>query len=1034
MKNSLRFVSLFFILNAIFATVSVVYAQNPKDLPDNVDTSECTVTPPANSFDIQLKWQTPTYPNLEDPHSHGRSTPMIADLNGDGLCEVIVPWALNAKSGSNDDLRPNSFITRDLNVLNGKTGQLKYTLKTCDYSVHGQGIALADVNKDGKCEIFIVAVGPRRSSSQQIYDGKYVYCYDGSKVNSGPEDYIWKSAEPVDYSFIPVVADINNDGIPELVVGPNIYNAVTGKLIVQGTMESTGRGFGGPHNVQSSWQNSKKAELGEQYYMFAVADIDGDKTLEVCAGNCVYKVTINNPMGTVGNRWELLRQCTAPLPYNDMYDGQTFMLDFDNDNDLDICVLGRRTDALPQSTFSSGQNHLGLYVWDGQTSEMLGYFICNPKSFSQSIPFAGDLNGDGFPEIIFNGWILGHHWNANTYPDMMHVFTYEKGYTSTADNTQAQNIKEMFTRAQTVEFHESAGFTVFDFNQDNKAEIVFRGTTSLYILDGSSLEKLCDPVPATSGTTAEYPVVADVDHDGHADIIVSEEYDPSYGPGGRVSVFESKTPGAWGPARQVWNQWAYNVVNINEDMTVPQYLFDISTKFPNNTRPFNAFLQQATMLNSDGDMFVPAADVKALPDENTFQNLCDRFVIKLKYTNCGSLMLDAPYYVTVFKDSDRGQVIRSAEKNQILLVGDTATITFTFTDTEINSYLPMDSLVVVVNNAGTGTAQNGGQQAECNIKNNYATSPFDGVSSSEEHEQNVIICEGDTLTVGTHSYTRSGNYIDTLKNKYGCDSIIRTHLTVSSISVDLGPDQRYCERALLGEPGYEPVTLDGGASAASYMWDDGSTDRYRTTPAGLPAGDYEYYVTVTNRDGCTASDTVIITIIHNPEITITKNPEYPEYCKNGQVTLTASADVDGVMWQWATGETTADYTVTTEQVGPGMRVYVVGSNEGCKNSQTDTIAPCPCSVELFNAFTPNGDGINDEFAPKIDADFKYYQLIIYDRWGKSVFKTEDPEEKWDGTIHGQKAADGVYYYVFTYACMSAPDDKISKHGSITLIR
>ena len=74
-------------------------------------------------------------------------------------------------------------------------------------------------------------------------------------------------------------------------------------------------------------------------------------------------------------------------------------------------------------------------------------------------------------------------------------------------------------------------------------------------------------------------------------------------------------------------------------------------------------------------------------------------------------------------------------------------------------------------------------------------------------------------------------------------------------------------------------------------------------------------------------------------------------------------------------------------------------------------------------------------APKIDADFKYYQLVIYDRWGKSVYKSENPEEAWDGTINGHaKAADGVYYYVFTYACMSAPDEKISKHGSITLIR
>ena len=310
-------------------------------MPDNVDTSECTVTPPANSFDIKLKWKTERYTGSDDPYSHGRGTPIVADMNGDGLPEVLIPWTTQSASGGNNAPRPNTFITRHLNILNGKTGQLKYTLQTCDYSVHGQGIALADVNNDGKCEVFIVAVGPRRSPSQQKYDGKYLYCYDGSKANSGPDDYRWKSLESVDYSFIPFIADMNNDGIPEVVVGGNIYNAITGTLLIKGTLEDTGMGFGGPHNVHGGWQQGKGIDLGEQYYMFAVADIDGDKKLEICAGNTVYKVTLNNPIGTVGNKLEVLQQCTSSLPYSDMYDGQTFVLDFDSDGDLDVCVLGR---------------------------------------------------------------------------------------------------------------------------------------------------------------------------------------------------------------------------------------------------------------------------------------------------------------------------------------------------------------------------------------------------------------------------------------------------------------------------------------------------------------------------------------------------------------------------------------------------------------------------------------------------------------------------------------------------------------------
>ncbi|MBQ3677274.1 MAG: VCBS repeat-containing protein, partial [Bacteroidales bacterium] len=467
MKNNLRIFFAFLLFNAAVA-VNVTLAQTPQSLPDNVDTSECTVTPPANSFDIKLKWKTEHYTGENDPYTHGRSTPIVADMNGDGLAEVVIPWApicdASHNRNNNNALRPNTFITRNLNVLNGKTGNLKYTIQTCDYSVHGQTIAAADVNNDGKCEIFIVAIGARSTSSQQKYDGKYVYCYDGSKVNSGPEDYIWKSAEPVEYSFIPFIADLNNDGIAEVVVGTHIFNAITGKLLVKGTMDENGMGFGGPHNVHGSWQQGKAQELGEQYYMFAVADIDGDKKLEICAGNTIYKPTINNPLGTTGNKYEILRQCENTLPYNDMYDGNTFVLDFDSDGDLDVCVLGRNLRSRG-SNFTGDVNPVGLYVWEGQTSEMIGYFVCDPKVNSPSIPFAGDIDGDGYPEVIFNGWVFGQNYGAANNPDQMHVFKYEKGYTHN-DRCKAMNIKEPFTRAQTQEFFESAGFTVFDFNQD----------------------------------------------------------------------------------------------------------------------------------------------------------------------------------------------------------------------------------------------------------------------------------------------------------------------------------------------------------------------------------------------------------------------------------------------------------------------------------------------------------------------------------------------------------------------------------------
>lgn len=137
----------------------------PGDLPDNVDTADCTSKPPAKAFDIKLKWQTKKYTGENDPYSNGRSTPLVADVDGDGEVEVIVPWAplcdASHNHNGNNSLRPNTFITHNLNVINGKTGEFKYMIKTCDYSVHGQTVALADVDGDGKCEVYILAVGPK---------------------------------------------------------------------------------------------------------------------------------------------------------------------------------------------------------------------------------------------------------------------------------------------------------------------------------------------------------------------------------------------------------------------------------------------------------------------------------------------------------------------------------------------------------------------------------------------------------------------------------------------------------------------------------------------------------------------------------------------------------------------------------------------------------------------------------------------------------------------------------------------------------
>jgi gliding motility-associated-like protein len=90
------------------------------------------------------------------------------------------------------------------------------------------------------------------------------------------------------------------------------------------------------------------------------------------------------------------------------------------------------------------------------------------------------------------------------------------------------------------------------------------------------------------------------------------------------------------------------------------------------------------------------------------------------------------------------------------------------------------------------------------------------------------------------------------------------------------------------------------------------------------------------------------------------------------------------------------------------------------------------SLTLPNVFTPNGDGVNDEFrlrpteAQALDQLF----LKVYNRWGQEVFRTSDPNFSWDGRYLGRALSPGVYLYHATWqsACGSSGD----RHGTLTL--
>jgi gliding motility-associated-like protein len=104
-----------------------------------------------------------------------------------------------------------------------------------------------------------------------------------------------------------------------------------------------------------------------------------------------------------------------------------------------------------------------------------------------------------------------------------------------------------------------------------------------------------------------------------------------------------------------------------------------------------------------------------------------------------------------------------------------------------------------------------------------------------------------------------------------------------------------------------------------------------------------------------------------------------------------------------------------------------------------------CPLYIPNAFTPNGDNINDRFVLSISEDCEVlkYEIQIFDRWGQMVYESKElePSKAWDGQFQSNYLQQGLYLYkisaeLYSYSNRSTASrpEKINKQGSVVLIR
>lgn len=251
-------------------------------------------------------------------------------------------------------------------------------------------------------------------------------------------------------------------------------------------------------------------------------------------------------------------------------------------------------------------------------------------------------------------------------------------------------------------------------------------------------------------------------------------------------------------------------------------------------------------------------------------------------------------------------------------------------------------------------------------------------------------------------------------SKDGCQKSDTIEISLKNLpEVALGPDTILCDN--------DTYRLDVTSPGASYRWQDGSTNgSFLINATG------KYWVDVTAL-GCLLSDTIYSQSIFaeadlGPDTVL---------CPDEALILDISHP-DALAYLWQDGNTSPQREI--QEAG----LYYVELTDYCqtlRDSVTVEYKDCDCTLFMPNAFTPNKDGVNDYFFPVFQCEMIGYQLQIFNRWGKIVFETDNPDLHWDGYSRGTASPPGVYAWRVSYQGLRnrKPVNKLLS-GTVTILR
>jgi len=510
----------------------------------------CRFEPPVSVFEPTERWRwplesdtisfptkvqvmsTPVVANLTDDDENGqineRDIPEIVFISFD----TSVPAGANAADPTKHN--PQGGVLR---AVNSNTGKTLWTAGGDGlFLAPASSVAVADLDNNGKPEIVALKY---QGQGLVAFNADGSVAWDcttlGTCFNTGSM-FNWGGV---------AIADMNQDGSPEILYGTYLFKA-------DGTPWPIA-------NPAGSADNFVKPDALWHVGSLAVAvDLDNnDSSLEILGGRTIYTLDTESNQYVVDESRSTNIDAAIYItvdPYKDTQDGFPAAANFDSDNALEMVLVA---DEFVLLLDNDGSLLDSLHI---PQDAAFGSFAGGP-------PTIADFDGDGQAEI----GVAGERRYA--------VLDVNDGFLSVLWEREILETSSSRT-----------GSSVFDFDADGRAEVVYNDEQYLRIYtfhggnppvgySGCDAEMCTWERPNSSFTAYEYPVIADVNRDGNAEIIVAandfgrtdpDDLTNGFVPTHGIAVFGDAADN-WVPTRTIWNQHAYYITNINDDGSVPAH-------------------------------------------------------------------------------------------------------------------------------------------------------------------------------------------------------------------------------------------------------------------------------------------------------------------------------------------------------------------------------------------------------------------------------------------------------------------------------